>query len=206
MDAVILQRVQFKHPDLQRLLLEHGEYLQVKKGAKLLKVGQYVKVVPFVISGSLKVSSQYEGREPMLYYIQPTESCIMSFTAGYKDLPSQVYVVAEQDTELVVLPTSKINECVIRYPSLNELFFDQYSNRYQELIVSLNHLLFDTLEQKIVKYLSRKQEISQSDALDLTHREIASDLGSSREVISRILKKLAHHGALTQTKNGIVLK
>jgi CRP/FNR family transcriptional regulator len=206
MDAEILRRLQIKHPDLQRLLLAHGEYLQVKKGDELLKVGQYVKVVPFVISGSLKVSSKYEGRELMLYYIQPTESCIMSFTAGYKNLPSQVYAVAEQDTELVVLPTSKINECVIRYPSLNELFFDQYSNRYQELIVFLNHLLFDTLEQKIVKYLSRKQEISQSDTLDLTHREIASDLGSSREVISRILKKLAHQGTLSQTKNGIVLK
>lgn len=198
-----IRKLKISHPDLKVLLMEHGQEMDVPKGAELLREGQYVKVIPFVTEGLLKVTMRREGKELLLYYIQPQQSCIMSFTAGLHQTTSQIYASAEQDSSLVLLPTTQLGLWVSKYPSLNELFFNQYSMRYQELIQSLNHFLFDTLDQKIIKYLQNKVQLIGSPEVKITHREIAGDLATSREVVSRMIKKLELQGLLKQTSDGI---
>ena len=191
---------------LKDKIREFGQYSEASKGTELLRVGQYVKVVPLVIEGLIKVFSQYEEKELLLYYIQPTQSCIMSFTAGLHHEKSIIAAVAEEDSKLILLPTDKINSWIREYPSLNTLFFDQYAIRYQELLFSLNHLLFDSLEEKIRQYLKNKIEVTGQKIFRIRHKEIANDLGTSREVLSRIIKKMEHQGLLQQLPEGMLIR
>ena len=200
-----LKRLKISHPDLKALLAEHGLEKHVPKGTELLREGQYVKVIPFVVEGLIKVSTRYAGKELLLYYIAPQESCVMSFTSGLHHSPSQVFAVTESDSELVLLPTSSLSQWVVKFPSLNQLFFNQYSMRYQELISSLNHILFDTLDQKILNYLENKIRLTGAIEVTITHRETANDLATSREVVTRILKKLEASNLIDQTETGIRL-
>lgn len=201
-----LQLLNITHPDLKALLKEYGEEKEIPKGTELLREGQYVKVIPFVVEGAVKVLSRYSGKELLLYYIQPQESCVMSFTSALHQSASQVVAITDVDSRLVLLPTTQLNSWMSQYPSLSSLFFSQYSMRYQELISSLNHILFDSLDQKVLQYLANRIKISGQEQLSLTHREIAQDLATSREVVTRILKKLELNGKITPTANGIKLK
>ena len=185
---------------------EFGHYTEAPKGTELLRVGQYVKVVPLVIEGLIKVYSQYEEKELLLYYIQPQQSCIMSFTAGLHNGKSIIAAVAEENTKLILLPTDKVNSWIREHPSLNTLFFDQYAMRYQELLFSLNHLLFDSLEEKIRQYLKNRTEVTGQKVLRIKHKTIANDLGTSREVVSRIVKKMEHQGLLQQLPEGMHIR
>lgn len=200
-----LQRLAISHPDLRQLLLQHGLEQSMPKGTELLREGQYVKVIPFVVEGVVKVISKYAGKELLLYYIQPQESCIMSFTSALHQTPSQVFAMTDTDCELVLLPTTRLSEWMQAYPSLSALFFDQYSVRYQELIASVNHLLFDTMDVKVMQYLSNKIKLNGEVYVTLTHREIAQDLATSREVITRVLKKLELNGQIKIGTEGISL-
>lgn len=201
-----LQLLNIAHPDLKALLKEYGEEKIIPKGTELLREGQYVKVIPFVVEGAVKVLSRYSGKELLLYYIQPQESCVMSFTSALQQRASQIVAITDVDSRLVLLPTTNLQAWMSQYPSLSTLFFNQYSMRYQELISSLNHILFDTLDKKVLQYLTNRIKISGQVELSLTHREIAQDLATSREVITRILKKLEINGLITSSSNGIKLK
>jgi CRP/FNR family transcriptional regulator len=200
-----LRRLKVSHPDLKMLLKEHGEERFFEKGQELLREGQYVKVIPFVVEGVVKVMSKYAGKELLLYYIQPEESCIMSFTSALHQTPSQVFAITDTPCQLILLPTSHLADWIVSYPSLSSLFFTQYSVRYQELITSVNHLLFDSLEEKVIQYLANKIKLSGATSVLLTHREIAKDLATSREVITRVLKKLELNKKIAVGSSGISL-
>jgi CRP/FNR family transcriptional regulator len=201
-----IKMLNISHPELIALMTEHGVEQSIPKGAELLREGQYVKVIPFVLEGLIKVSTRYEGKELLLYYIEPKESCVMSFSSGLHQTPSQVYAVTEADSRLVLIPSAQLTQWVAKYPSLNQLFFNQYSMRYQELIASLNHILFDSLDQKILNYLENKLRLTGSSEISMTHREIAQDLATSREVVTRIIKKLEASNMIEQTAEGLKLK
>jgi CRP/FNR family transcriptional regulator len=204
-DSEVLSRLNIPPGDLQEVIRDNGKLLSVPAGTEILRAGQYVKVIPIVVKGMLKVFSRHEGKELLLYYIRPKESCIMSFTAGLQEEPSKIYALAEEDTEMVALPTSNLGQWIRKYPALNELFLAQYSMRYQELLVSLNHLLFDSLEDKVLRYLQKQQALREQDRIKVTHKTIAGDLATSREVVSRIIKKLENAGLINISDDGIAV-
>ena len=192
--------------DLRREILENGILKSFPAGTEILREGQYVKAVPLVLDGSIKVFSSHDDRELLLYYIEPAESCVMSFSAGLWNAPSKVRAVAEEGTEVLLLPVELVNRWVREHPRLNELFFQQFNQRYDDLLNTIHQLLFEKMDKRLLDYLREKSEVLGSRFLDLRHHQIARELGTAREVVSRVMKKLERENKLRQHHNGIEIK
>lgn len=184
-------------------IAQHATTMKVPQGAEILREGQYVKVIPVVLEGLIKVFTRYEEKELLLYYIQPKESCIMSFSASMNNEPSKIFAVAEEDSEVLLLPLQKLQEWQQQYADVHQLFFQLYNLRYAELLSTIQHLLFDKMDKRVYDYLKEKIRLTQKNPIKLTHRKIADELGTAREVISRMMKKLEHEGKISQDQEGI---
>lgn len=191
------------HPDLRKELAAHAILKEVPQGTEILREGQYVKVIPIVLEGLIKVFSRHEEKELLLYYIKPQESCIMSFAAGMKNEPSKIFAVAEEDTSALLLPTDKVAQWVREYPEVNQLFFQQYNLRYSDLLTTIHQLLFERMDKRLLDYLVNKSLLTGRNPIKISHRQIAAELGTAREVISRIMKKLENDGKIRQEANTI---
>lgn len=190
-------------PQLRNEVKVHSTIATIESGSEILREGQYVKVIPLVIEGLIKVYSRHEEKELLLYYIQPDESCIMSFSAGLQNAPSEVFAITEVETTALLIPVQKVNEWITKFPEINNLFFQQYKVRYSDLLQTIHHVLFDKLDTRLLSYLIEKERINKSKPIKISHREIAHDLGTAREVISRVLKKLELEGKIAQKQEGI---
>lgn len=199
----LLQVFPHLNSDLISEIEDSATKKEIPKGTEILREGQYVSVVPIVLDGLIKVFKQYEERDLLLYYIKPNESCIMSFAAGLKNEPSNVYAQTEEDTTALLLPVEKIFGWIKQYPDLNSLFFQQYNLRYSELLDTIQQVMFNKMDKRLYDYLREKIELLDKNPLKMSHREIASDLGTAREVVSRVIKKLEQEGKVKQQANGI---
>ena len=138
---------------LKNEILEKGILKKIPAGMEILREGQYVNYVPLVLEGLLKVFSSHDDKELLLYYIAPLESCIMSFSAGLWHVPSKVFAVAEEDTEALLLPVEFIRNRLCKYPPLNDLFFQQYNRRYENLLQTIDQLLVNKMDKRLYDYL-----------------------------------------------------
>ena len=202
-EALISNALPFIGKNLISEIAESATIKDIEVGTVLLKEGQYVKVIPIVLSGLIKVFTTYQDKDLLLYYIQPNESCIMSFSAGLKNEPSRILAVTEEDTKAILIPTDKINKWINEYPQLNTLFYQQYNLRYTELLDTINHLLFDKMDKRLFDYLVKKVKLTNQNPLTISHRQIATELGTAREVISRTIKKLESDNLVLQHKSSI---
>lgn len=191
--------------DLVSEIMAASTIKEVPKETEILRIGQYVKVIPLVLKGLIKVFTSYEDKELLLYYIRPNESCVMSFTAHLKNEPSRVFALTEEDTTVLLLPVDKVSHWTRHFPDINLLFFQQYNLRYSDLIDTINHVLFDKMDKRLYDYLLEKVNITKKNPLKISHRQIAGELGSAREVVSRVMKKLEVEGKVKQTGNYIEL-
>jgi CRP/FNR family transcriptional regulator, anaerobic regulatory protein len=189
--------------DLQEAFASEGMLKDVVAHTEILQEGQHVTMIPLVLEGLIKVYTRNEERELLLYYIEPRESCVMSFLAGIKNQPSKIFALTEEPTKILLLPSRSVEQWIQKFPRLNNLFYDLYNTRYSELIDTLNQLIFQKLDSRIFDYLKEKSRVKSTLVLDLRHREIALELGTSREVITRVLKKLEKEGKIRQADNGI---
>ena len=187
---------------LRRDILEKGIRRVFPAQTEILREGQYVKAVPFVLSGLIKVYGKFEERDLLLYYIQPEESCIMSFTAIVENMPSQVFAVAETATDAILIPNSLVEDWIGRYPAFNRFYFHQYHQRYEDLLGTIQNLLFSSMDRRLKAYLQEMARLKNTRRLHIHHREIAEDLGTAREVISRLMKKLEQEGVVRQAEQG----
>jgi len=187
---IIREKLDFLSNELLTEIDNTSNIVSFEKNTELVREGQFIKVIPIVLEGLIKVFSRYDDKELLLYYIKPSESCIMSFSAIQKNTPSEIFAVTEEDTKVLLLPANLIPNWLKNYPTLNQLFYSQYNIRYTELLKTINHLLFNKLDVRVYNYLVEKKNITQKNPLKISHRQIASELGTAREVISRIIKKL----------------
>jgi len=190
--------------DLLEEINQNSILKTIPEDTEILREGQYIKVIPIVISGLIKVFTRYEERELLLYYIKPNESCIMSFSASLKNQPSKIFAVTEENTEALLLPVDKVVGWTRQFPDINTLFFQQFNIRYSELLDTINHLLFDQLDKRLYDYLLRKSALTNTNPLKISHRQIAGELGTAREVISRVMKKLENEGKVKQGNNNYI--
>lgn len=184
-------------------MLKFGVVKEVPKGMEVIRHGQYLKMLPIVIEGVVKVYSQYEDKEFLLYYIQPQESCIMSLSAVLKNRPTRIFAVTGTDVSILLIPADKVKNWIKIYPSFNSLFYSLYDDRYSDLIETLNNVLFEKLDKRIYEYLLEKSKVAGLKKLRITHKIIALEMGTAREVVSRILKKLENNNQIKQEK-GII--
>lgn len=200
--------------ELQKLLNHFGQELISKilegsfikefpKNTELIREGQYVKVVPVVLKGLVEVFTRQEDKELLLYYIQPGESCIMSFSACLKSEKSKIFAITQEETTAILIPSDKLSRWVFEYPHINKLFYQQFDLRYSELIDAIHHLLFDKLDKRLFDYLKEKISRTGRNPIKISHKEIANDLGTAREVVSRLIKKLENQKKVKQHHDSI---
>ena len=177
----------------------------IKKNTEILREGQFVKIIPVVLEGLIRVFTRHEDKELLLYYIRLNESCIMSFAASLRNDPSKVFAVTEEDTSALLLPVNEVSKWTKQFPDINTLFFQQYNLRYSELLDTIYHVLFDKLDKRLYNYLREKTRLTNQNPIKISHRQIASELGTAREVINRTMKKLEAEQLLIQHSNNIEL-
>lgn len=199
----VSKALSFLGPELVSEILDHSQIMDIPKDTVILREGQYVKVIPIVIDGLIKVFSSFDEKELLLYYIQPNESCIMSFASSLKNDPSTVYAITEEDSKVLLLPVEKVSTWIKQFPSINTLFYQQYNIRYAELMDTINHVLFNKMDKRLHDYLKEKTRLTKQNPIKISHRQIANELGTAREVISRVMKKLENEGVVKQHSSSI---
>lgn len=193
-------------PELIKEFEEKVKVVDVKQGEKVISVGQTVRVIPFLLNGTLKVSRLDDKlNEVFLYYLNAMEGCAMTFTCCMQQFPSEVQAVAEEDVTYLAIPISVMDEWIVKYPTWKSFVMRSIRSRFNELMHAIDQLAFQKLDERLVNYLKEKSKLTGSTVLNLSHTEIANDLASSREVISRLLKKLELDGRLLLYRNQIKL-
>ncbi|MEE9361665.1 MAG: Crp/Fnr family transcriptional regulator [Cellulophaga sp.] len=197
-----------KIPELRNDLISISTLVEVKAGTVILKQGAYIKVIPLLISGLAKVFKEeaVNGNEVLLYYIKPGESCVMSLTTLIRNETSQVKAVIEEDSKIVIIPADKALAIAKKYPQWNEFIYDLFNLKFEQLLNVIEILTFSNKDSRLIEYLKKEAKLKNTISLKTTHQQIAYDLGSSREVISRLLKKLETKGAIKLGQGTIELK
>jgi CRP/FNR family transcriptional regulator len=186
---------------------ETGQIMEIPEGEILIDIGQYIKMMPLLLSGSLKILREdNDGKELLLYHVHPGETCAMSITCCMGDAKSSVRAVAEEDTKLITLPTRIMDEWSNQYPSWKHFIMRTYQRRFEELLNTIDSIAFQKLDDRLERWLKEKIAKSPDGVIQITHQEIASELHSSREVISRLLKKMEHQGTLELGRNKITMR
>jgi CRP/FNR family transcriptional regulator len=193
----------FLKPPLLEKVLDESTIKEFRKGTEILREEQYVKVLPIVLEGLVKVYSRFNDKELLLYYIQPSQSCVMTFYASLKNTPSKVYASVEEDSKILLIPVRLLPQWLYDFPDLNQLFYDQFNLRYSELLDTIGHLLTDRMDKRLYEHLKNKSEIITTASIRMSHNQIANELGTAREVITRVLKKLENEGKIIQESGEI---
>lgn len=188
---------------------EVANYGQLKKfpaGSVIQQEDSYIKSIPLVLNGSLKVMrTDPEGHEMLLYYITPGESCIMSFLGGIHNETSKVKAVVEEDAEILFIPVEKASEWVKKFPEWSDFIFRLYHKRFEELLTAVNAIAFQKLDTRLLQLLKQKADLYQSKEIKITHQQLADELGTAREAVSRVLKQMENENLVTLSRNKISL-
>jgi CRP/FNR family transcriptional regulator len=207
----MIQKLPIEYVNLfEKSLMEEIERVGVihdfKEGDTIMDIGQYIKTLPILIEGSIKVVREDDdGHELFLYYVRSHETCAMSLTCCMQDLRSQIRAVAEEDVKVVSIPIDYMDEWMMKYRTWKNFVMNTYSKRFEELLNTIDLIAFHNMDERLIEYLREKSEIHKSNKIEVTHQEIAFDLSSSREAISRLLKKLERMGKVKLHRNLIEL-
>ena len=193
----------FLRPELLDKIIASSSIKIFPKGTEILREQQYIKVVPVVLEGLVKVYSRFDEKELLLYYIEPSQSCVMTFYAALKNTPSKVFAVTEEESKILLIPTQYLPGWLKEYPDFNELFYNQYNLRYSELLDTIGHLLLAKMDRRLFDHLQKKSKLNNNSPVKMSHTQIANEIGTVREVVSRVLKKLEMDGKVLQNKDGI---
>ncbi len=199
------QQLSFLSSELLDEISQYATIEKFPKGTQILRDEQYIKVLPIVLNGLVKVFSNFGEKELLFYYIEASQSCVMTFSAALNNSPSKIFAITEEDSIILLIPTRYISVWLKKYPDFNRLFYNQYDLRYSELLDTIQHILIDKIDKRLYEYLKLKIKVTQQEYLKLTHNQIASELGTAREVVSRAIKKLENEKKLIQSTKGIKL-
>ncbi|WP_191858795.1 Crp/Fnr family transcriptional regulator [Hanstruepera ponticola] len=184
-----------------------GTFKEVPEGDKLIEIGQYVRSMPLLVSGAVKILREdNDGDELLLYFLEKGDTCAMTLTCCLGQTKSEIRAIAETDAKLIMIPIEKMEEWSAKYKSWRNFVFESYHNRLNELLETIDSIAFLKMDERLLKYLNEKARISNDNIINSTHQEIAYELHTSRVVISRLLKKLENLGKVELHRNHIVLK
>ncbi|MEO9021607.1 MAG: Crp/Fnr family transcriptional regulator [Ginsengibacter sp.] len=171
----------------------------------LIFPGEALVFVPIVLSGALRiVREDDEGREVFLYHLYPSQTCAMAVNCCQSRNKSMIKAIAEDDTEVLLVPTDLIDQ-LFRYPEWKDFINSTYSTRFAELIEVIDLIAFNSLDKKILNYLEKKKEALNTSALLITHQQIATELNTHREAVSRLLRTMEQKGIVKLGRNTIEL-
>ncbi len=203
----LTQITEFKSsPELVGKLYENSIRKEYKAGSIILNENASIRSIPIVTKGTLKViRTEEDGREILLYYIKAGESCIMSFLGGMHNETSKVKAEVEEDAEILFLPMDKVTLFIKEYPQWLDYIFRLYHKRFEELLEIVNAITFKKIDERLLVLLRKKQELTGNSILNITHEQLANELGTARVVVSRLLKQLEDMGTVRLGRNRITL-
>jgi CRP/FNR family transcriptional regulator len=186
---IFRQITQFTEPGLQEEILEHTRVMSFEKGDTIVSEGQFVKILPIVLSGGLRVYQTKAEREILLYYVEPAQTCMMSLSACFFNHESPSQAVAAVQTEALTIPAGFVTKWQKEYNSWNLFVIRTFRNRYDELLGTFEKVAFDHVDKRILDYLRGKASKHATREVDISHQALANELGTTRVVVSRILKQ-----------------
>ena len=193
-------------PLLKEDLNKYGIKKEFKEGDVILNEGSYIRSIPIILKGMMKViRTEEDGREILLYYVKAGESCIMSFLGGIHNDTSKIQAIIEEETEVLLLPIEKVSLFIKEYPQWLDYIFRMYHKRFEELLEIVNAIAFKKVDERLLDLLYVKVQNSQSNIVITTHEQLANELGTARVVVSRLLKKLEEDGVVKLGRNRITV-
>jgi len=203
MDEILKSAIPLIEPNLLKEIKEVAIVKTFETNTPILNDDSYIKVIPIVVSGQVKVYRQIEDKELLLYYIEPTQSCFMSVSACIMNQKSKVRAVTETETTLILIPTQYVANWMNKYPKWVNFVMQLSNMRFEELLDTIDKVTFGKLDTRLVSYLIEKSKKTNTTTLKITHQIIAEELGSAREVISRLLKQLEKDGRVNLSRGFI---
>lgn len=204
MKATIQAHFPSFEPALVDQLVKSGELREFTAGEMLMKSGQYFRSTMLIISGLVKVYREdEEGNEFFIYHLQPGQACALSMICAAKHEASQIMARTAADTTVVTIPLKYMDQWMSEYKSWYYFVLESYRSRMEEMLLTIDQIAFRNMDERIVFYLKRHQETLHTSNIPISFTQIAQELNSSREVISRLMKKLSDKGLIRLHKQYI---
>ena len=180
---------------------------EFKEGDVIIDFGDYIKKMPLLLSGAIKILREdFDEGELLLYFIEKGDTCSMSMACCLGDTKSEIRAVAETNGQVVMIPVMYMELWLGKYKSWRNYVFASYNNRLKEMLTAIDNLAFRNMDKRLLNYLLEKSKINTTKEINTTHQEIAYDLNTSRVVISRLLKALEKNGKIKLHRAYIELK
>lgn len=196
----------FFDEDLKKEILQYARPHHLPAGEIIMDIDQVIDNIPLVTKGTIKIMREDdEGNEILLYYLEPGHACATSITCCMSGQRSTIRAIAEEDTEYLSIPVRYSDEWMIKYKSWKNFVMNTYAERFEELLKTIDQLAFKKMDERLAKYLHDKAALHNNSEIYISHQEIASDLNTSREVISRLLKQLERIGSIKLGRNRIII-
>lgn len=201
MEEIIHQLFPGFESDLVNDMAEHTQMKEIKAGEQLMKTGQYFRSTMLVLRGLVKIYREdEEGNEYFIYYLQPGQACALSMICAVRQQASQLMGKAVTDTTILAIPLEYMDSWIAKYKSWYYYVLGSYRDRFEDLLFTIDHIAFRNMDERLLFYLKRQQETLNTNILTVSNTEIAQELNSSREVISRLMKKLSEKGNIRLLK------
>lgn len=208
-DIQSLKRILPNITDLKLLeaLIRDGIEKDFEPGDILMEPGQYMKTVPVVLKGAIKIlRTDIYDKEIFLYYLDAGDTCAVSLTCCSMHIPSEIKAIAEEKTTILAIPVRLHEQWTSEFKQWKEYVAQTYQHRFHEMLRAIDDIAFKKMDQRLLKYLATKARQFETKEINTTHQDIARELGTSREVISRLLKQLENEGVLKLGRNKITLE
>lgn len=192
---------------LQGEIAKVGQLMHFKAGEVIMNYGSYIKLVPLVVKGAIKVvrEDEEEDRELLLYYLNPGQTCSMSFSCCLMNKQSDIRTTAEDDTTIIAVPVKYADQWMTDYKSWRNFVMRSYDSRLQEMIKTIGNIAFKKMDERLETYLAKRAKVQNSNIINTTHQEIADELNASREAVSRLLKQMEKNKTIKLGRNKIEL-
>lgn len=197
-------------PNFNQLLIDdiekNASIKEFSAGEVLIRSGQYIKNTVLVLKGKIKIYREDDdGNEFFMYYLQPGQACAISMICATKNETSAVMAKVVEDAEVIMLPLPLMEKWMAQHRSWYEFVIETYRNRFEEVLEVVDNIAFKAMDERLIYYLNKHKEVTKSKDIKLSHQEIANELNTSREVISRLLKKMEQQGLVNLHRNHIEL-
>ena len=193
-------------PELREFIATHATLKTFKAGEQVMRPGQYFQSTILIAHGRIKLYREGEdGNEFFIYFLEPGNACALSMICAAKHEKSQMLATAIEETEVIMIPITEMDTLMSRHRSWYYFVLETYRNRFEELLQVIDSIAFRSMDERLEFYLHNQVEKLKQKELHLTHQQIANDLNSSREVISRLLKKMEKEKRVLLNRNSIEL-
>lgn len=189
-------------PGLVEIIEKEAVQRSFNAGDTIMRTGQYIKSTALVLEGRIKIYRENpEGGEFLMYYLGPGQACAVSMICALQSTTSEIMAVAEENSEVLMVPVQLMDDLMNKYKSWYQFVIQTYRGRFDELLSVVDNIAFRNMDERLEFYLKRHMQHSGKKIIELSHQQIADDLNSSREVISRLLKKMEQRNQLKLHRN-----